>query len=118
MFADGGAETTLTLLVTGERQDKTSRLAVLLRFHHLQSICGYSETVYWSQAETERRPTHLLNRIEASPLLHQLKTFRNDPGLTHFLVCGGNMCCEIIAAEAYDILSLTDKAAALEALRG
>jgi hypothetical protein len=90
----GGAEGYVTLLVA----DTPS---FVLRFTEVQAVCGYSETVYWSLAGERSRPVHVLNLVLGSPLLARLRVFRHEPRLEHFLVCGGDMCCEIIAFGAY-----------------
>ena len=93
-FGGGGAESCVTLLVAGTP-------SFVLRFTDVQAVCGYSETVYWSLAAERSRPVHALNLVLGSPLLASLRAFRHEPRLEHFLVCGGDMCCEVIAFGAY-----------------
>lgn len=94
MFGGGGAEGQVALLVIGAP-------SFVLRFDLVEAVCGYSETLYWSLSTDTARPQHTLNLIQGSPLLDQIKAFRQDTPLAHFLVCGGDMCCEVIASNAY-----------------
>jgi hypothetical protein len=71
--------------------------AFVLVFDPVEAICAYEETTYWSLAEEQARPRHVLNLISDTPLLLRLRDFRHAPWLWHFVVCGGDMCAEVVA---------------------
>ena len=93
-FGGGGTEGDVTLLVLGTP-------SFVLRFAGVEAVCGYSETAYWSLATEDTRPQHALNLISGSPLLERLAGYRQETRLAHFLVCGGDICCEIVAYDSY-----------------
>ena len=93
-FGSGGVEGSIALLIAGAP-------SFVLRFGSVEAVCGYSETVYWSLASENTRPSHTLNLVIGSPLLDRLREFRGDPLLELFLICGGDMCCEVVARGAY-----------------
>ncbi|MFC7380380.1 hypothetical protein [Brevundimonas sp. GCM10030266] len=68
----------------------------------MASVCGYSETAYWSFAEETRRPQHFLNIIETSGEPDRMAELGRD-GLVHYLLCGGDTCCEVLARDHYVI---------------
>jgi hypothetical protein len=104
-FGPGGAEGEVTLLLTDKRY-------FVLRFGNVETVCGYSETVYWTLAEEPSRPYHILNLIQRSPLVERIIPFRPVSSLSHFLVCGAQMCVEIVAADAYDLREYSTQALA------
>lgn len=102
LFSDGGAEGALGLRIIGGDGAGGPMRGVLMEFNGVVSVCGYSETAYWSFADAIHRPQHFLNVIETSPepaRMAELGRFN----LTHYLLCGGNMCCEVLAGDRYDV---------------
>jgi hypothetical protein len=89
--------------------------AFVLLFNRVEAVSAYEETPYWSLSEEKTRPQNALNIIQATPLLLRLRAFRDAPELEHFLLCGGDMCAEVIAA-AYAIFEYPTTEEAKEAL--
>lgn len=98
LFNDGGAEGWLTLRVIGNVGPGGPTRGLLVEFADVASVCGYSETAYWSFAEAAHRPQHFLNIIETSTEPARMAEL-GRPGLVHYLLCGGDMCCEVLAAD-------------------
>jgi hypothetical protein len=90
----------------------TDRRYFVLRFVNVEAICGYDETVYWMLAEEPSRPHHILNLIQKSSLVERIIPFRPVSTLSHFLICGADMCVEIVAAAAYDLPEYPSRALA------
>jgi len=117
-IGDGGVEGDLTLLVSGDSRTYPGP-SFLITFGNVESICAYSETLYWSLAAEPTRPQHVLNLILESPLLRRVAERGGNGGvdrLAHFLVCGGDMCCEVLAADCYGLRTFDTAALASEAL--
>ena len=114
-FGEGSTESGVTLLVSGNLRTGEPGPGYMVEFHHVQAICGYSETVYWSLAEADHRPDRFLNAIEGAALPERVRPLRGLQ-LGHFLVCGADMCCEIIAADYYDIMAFEDERSLHEAM--
>jgi hypothetical protein len=89
-FGGGGMGGPSYFLLSGQA-------SFVLAFDAVEAVCAFEETPYWSLAEERTRPHHVLNLIQGSPLLEQLRAFRNAPWLSLFLVSGGDMCLEVIA---------------------
>ena len=104
-FASGCAEGTVSLLVAWASQ------AYLLKFHLVSMALGCSETLYWTLAEEKTRPQAVLTEIENSAMVADCERVRGGP-LKHFLISGGDMCCEIIAHEAFDLTRFESEDAA------
>ena len=111
LFSDGtagGGWLTLRVIGTDGKGGPTS--GVLIEFHDVASVCCYNESDYWISAEATSRPAHLLSVIETSPEPARLA----DLGLSHlvhYLLCGGDMCCEILASDAYRVMRFDDEVA-------
>lgn len=115
-FGPGGAEGTVTLLVVGGRRDGAIAPTLIVYFQTVVSVCGYSETAYWSLAEARHRPRHFLNVIRNSPLAARIKgRLPWYDAIQHYLVCGGDMCCEVVATD-YSIAEYQTEAEAVAVL--
>lgn len=114
-FGEGGAEGWLTLLVAGRVGPQGPVRGYMFVFQHVEAISGFSETVYWSLAQAAHRPPAFLNTIENSALLEQIQQFREADYLRHFLLCGGDMCCEIVAGMDCEVIAFESERALEEA---
>lgn len=112
IFSDGGAEGSLILRVIGRPEGGGPAQGFLIEFHHVEAVCGYSETVYWSFADAIHRPQHCLNIIESSMEPSRMAELGRT-NLVHYLLCGGDMCCEIVASDRY-VITTFDSEDALE----
>lgn len=113
----------LAVLISDGRQNAETPLCQLLLFQDVQAFSAFDECLYWSNAETPRRPIHLLNRIENSSLRKAAMGLRGGddalPGgqLEHFVLCGGDYCGEIVASPVFECASYGSEADARNALR-
>lgn len=94
-IAGGGFGGNISFVISGAP-------AFILNFRNFEVISAYEETPYWTLAETNDRPLHTLNLIVDTPLVLRLRDLLHKPSLSHFLLCGGDMCAEVVA-DAYAI---------------
>lgn len=115
-FGEGGAEGWLALLVAGRLNGSPDSASFLIRFDDVQWVGGYSETVYWTLAEAKHRPAHALNIIADSSWPKRLEAIGRGDYHAHFLLCGGDMCCEVVAASEYRISAFASEQGAEDEL--
>ena len=113
----------LVVLVSDGRQDADTQLFQLLLFQDVQVFSAFDECLYWSHAESRRRPIHLLNRIENSSLRKLAMDLRGGDDalpsgqLEHFVLCGSDYCGEIVASPVFECANYGSEADARDALR-
>lgn len=115
-FGEGGAEGRLVLIVGGRLNGGPDAASFLIQFDDVQWVGGYSETVYWTLAEANHRPVHALNIIADSSWPKRLEAIGRGDHYAHFLLCGGDMCCEVVAASEYSINAFDSEDGAEEEL--
>jgi len=87
----------------------------VVSFGNVESICAYEETPYWTFAEESSRPGHALNLIVGTELLARIEAMYSGSRYFHFLLCGGDLCAEVLA-QGYAIKRFDCEADAEQAL--
>ena len=111
-FGGGGAPGDVDLLVLGAHAEPS----FVLRLQGVEFIAAYDETVYWSLAEEPTRPQRALNRIQNSSLLPAILKVHPSKISAHFVLCGGDMCCEAIAYDEFAVTEFASESMARAAL--
>ena len=113
-IAHGGASEVWLSLVGGshpsDRKFDGNRF-YSVRFQGAEFLCVVEERVYWSVCEESDRPSAAISEIENSKLLEKIRPHIADT-LKHFLVCGGNVCCEVIAYDQIEVARHPSRSAA------
>jgi hypothetical protein len=69
----------------------------VVSFTNAEAVCAYEETPYWFFAQEATRPGHILNMIIGTDLLAKIESLYPGSRYFHFLLCGGDMCAEVVA---------------------
>lgn len=96
----------LAILASGRQLDGAPPFVQMFIFHDVQVFSAFEEALYWSHAETALKPCHLLNHVETSPLRDAVMSLRGGDGcpdlVQHFVICGGDFCCEVVASPYFE----------------
>ena len=98
-FLSGATEGDLSLLIVGPTEAGETRYYVLT-FYGVQIVESYAELFYSVLGEVDSGPGCAFSTITNSQLLPRIEE-RLGGGFAHFVVCGGNMCSEVVADEHF-----------------